>query len=173
MLLDLHDDSDNLSDIMTVTAVDRSDLIRTIEDDQAVPADDDSSEDEDVAQPKKNKAARQAKKDFESDFTFVSSQKDYMKDTWNDLAKYVKKKARTNLDEKIAKVRKERKKDENYPTKNSEVTVSDSDDSSDEEISDDELVEDRVKVREGDLKRKTRRNEKNQTAETTGVDVQV
>jgi len=158
---------------MTITAVDRSDLIRTIGDDETVPADDDSSEDEDVAQPKKNKAARQAKKDFESDFTFVSSQKDYMKDTWNDLAKYVKKKARTNLDEKIAKVRKERKKDENNPSKNSEVTVSDSDDSSDEEISDDELVEDRVKVREGDLKRKTKRNEKNQIAETIGVDVQV
>merc|ERR1719397_947992 len=122
---------------------------------------------------RKIKRLDRQKKDFESDFTFVSSQKDYMKDTWNDLAKYVKKKARTNLDEKIAKVRKERKKDENYPTKNSEVTVSDSDDSSDEEISDDELVEDRVKVREGDLKRKTRRNEKNQTAETTGVDVQV
>ena len=173
MLLDLHDDSDNLSDTMTITAVDRSDLIRTIGDDETVPADDDSSEDEDVAQPKKNKAARQAKKDFESDFTFVSSQKDYMKDTWNDLAKYVKKKARTNLDEKIAKVRKERKKDENNPSKNSEVTVSDSDDSSDEEISDDELVEDRVKVREGDLKRKTKRNEKNQIAETIGVDVQV
>ena len=93
---------------MTLSAViDRSDLIRTINEDDNIENDDDSSEDEDVAQPKKNKAARQAKKDFVPEFSFVSSQKEYMKDTWNDLAKYVKKKARTNLDEKIAKIRKE------------------------------------------------------------------
>ena len=94
---------------MTLAAIDRSDLIKTIEDDDNIEADDDSSEDEDIAQPKKNKAARQAKKDFEPGFNFVSSQKEYMRDTWNDIAKYVKRKAKTNLDEKIAKVRKERK----------------------------------------------------------------
>ena len=30
-----------------------------------------------------------------------------MRDTWNDVAKYVKKKAKTNLDDKIAKVKKQ------------------------------------------------------------------
>merc|ERR1719220_2881376 len=144
---------------MTITAVDRSDLIRTIGDDETVPADDDSSEDEDVAQPKKNKAARQAKKDFESDFTFVSSQKEYMRDTWNDVAKYVKKKAKTNLDDKIAKVRKERKaKAENGDqAKDNDDEEQESDgsdeDSSEEELSEDEMVEDAVKTKEGDAKR--------------------
>merc|ERR1712202_120917 len=131
----------------TLSSIDRSDLIKTIEEEDVIEADD-SSEDEDVAQPKKNKAARQAKKDFEPGFSFVSSQKEYMRDTWNDIAKYVKKKAKTNLDEKIAKVRKDRK---NKDSKSGEVVVSDSEssDSSDEELSEDELVEDNVKVKEG------------------------
>ena len=156
---------------MTLSSIDRSDLIKTIEEEDVIEADDDSSEDEDVAQPKKNKAARQAKKDFEPGFSFVSSQKEYMRDTWNDIAKYVKKKAKTNLDEKIAKVRKDRK---NKDSKSGEVVVSDSEssDSSDEELSEDELVEDNVKVKEGDLKRKMRKKEKNPTVDS-GVDIQV
>ena len=52
--------------IMTLLSIDRSDLIKTIEDDEDVVADDASSDEDDVAQPKKNKAARKAKKDFES-----------------------------------------------------------------------------------------------------------
>ena len=156
---------------MTLSSVDRSDLIKTIEDDDNIEADDASSEDEDIAQPKKNKAARQAKKDFEPGFSFVSSQKEYMRDTWNDIAKYTKKKARTNLDDKIAQVRKDRKTKDG---KSTEVVVSDSDssDSSEEELSDDELVEDKVKVKEGDLKRKLKKREKNPTADS-GVDIQI
>jgi len=156
---------------MTLSSVDRSDLIKTIEDDDNIEADDASSEDEDIAQPKKNKAARQAKKDFEPGFSFVSSQKEYMRDTWNDIAKYVKKKAKTNLDEKIAQVRKDRKTKDG---KTNEVVVSDTDssDSSEEELSDDELVEDKVKVKEGDLKRKLKKREKNPTADS-GVDIQI
>jgi len=156
---------------MTLSSVDRSDLIKTIEDDDDIEADDASSEDEDIAQPKKNKAARQTKKDFEPGFSFVSSQKEYMRDTWNDIAKYVKKKAKTNLDEKIAQVRKDRKTKDG---KSDEVVVSDSDssDSSEEELSDDELVEDKVKVKEGDLKRKLKKREKNPTADS-GVDIQI
>ena len=150
--------------MMTLSSViDRSDLVRTIEDEENVEVDDSSSEDEDVAQPKKNKAARQAKKDFEPDFSFVSSQKEYMHDTWNDIAKYCKKKARTNLDDKIAKIRKERKGDEAAP--------SDSGESSEEELSEDELVEDNVKVKQGDLKRKMRK--KATTAPDSGIDIQV
>ena len=49
-----------------LSVIDRSDLIKTIEDDEDVVADDASSDEDDVAQPKKNKAARKAKKDFES-----------------------------------------------------------------------------------------------------------
>ena len=150
--------------VMTLSSlIDRSDLVRTIEDDDEVRGDDSSSEDEDVAQPKKNKAARQAKKHFEAEFNFVSSQKEYMHDTWNDIAKYCKKKARTNLDEKIAKIRKERKGEEN--------AQSDSAESSDEELSEDEMVEDRVKVKQGDLKRKLKK--KGATAPDSGFDIQV
>ena len=154
---------------MTLGIIDRSDLIKTIEDDDVIEADDDSSEDEDVAQPKKNKAERQAKKDFEAGFNFVSSQKEYMRDTWNDISKYVKKKARTNLDDKIAQVRKDRKVKEGNLEQGSD---SDSSDSSDEEISDDELVEDKVKVKEGDLKRKLKKKEKNPTVDS-GVDIKI
>ena len=155
---------------MTLSVIDRSDLIRTIDDDDNIEVDDDSSEDEDVAQPKKNKAARQAKKDFEPEFTFVSSQKEYMKDTWNDIAKYVKKKARTNLDEKIAKIRKERK---DTKPDGKEIVVSDSDESSEEELSEDELVEDRVKVKEKDKKRKLKKNQANGQQADSGIDIQV
>ena len=59
----------DLSDVAIMTllsVIDRSDLIKTIEDDEDVVADDASSDEDDVAQPKKNKAARKAKKDFES-----------------------------------------------------------------------------------------------------------
>lgn len=154
---------------MTLLSADKSDLIKTINDDDVVAADDASSDEDEVAQPKKNKAARKAKKDFESDFSFVASQKEYMRDTWNDIAKYVKKKARTDLDDKIAKVRKERK--------NEEVSGDDSsagsDDSSDEELSEDEMVEDSVKIKEGDARRKKRKHEKNPDSADTGVDIQV
>ena len=57
---------------MTLLSVDRSDLIKTIEEDDEVVADDGSSDEDDVAQPKKNKAARKAKKDFESGGNFES-----------------------------------------------------------------------------------------------------
>ena len=165
----------NISDFLSYrlnmtlsSVVDRSDLIKTIDDDQEIEVEDDSSDDEDVAQPKKNKAARQAKKDFEPEFSFVSSQQDYMKDTWDDLAKYVKKKARTNLDDKIAKIRNERKEDTA-----GDVVLDSSDDSSEEEISDDEMVEDRVRVKENDMKRKSRRSKRGEDAADTGIDIQV
>merc|ERR1719203_2674144 len=98
-----------------------------------------------------------------------------MQDTWNDIAKYVKKKARTNLDDKIAKVRKERKKlDEENDGKNGvEVTVSDSEDESDEAISDDEMVSDALKVKEGDKKRKLKKKSKLPDSNAPGIDIKI
>merc|ERR1719331_2547242 len=123
---------------------------------------------------RRTKLLGKPKKDFESDFSFVSSQKEYMRDTWNDVAKYVKKKAKTNLDDKIAKVRKERKAlmTEDQPDDEEESEDSD-DNSSEEELSDDELVEDAVKTKEGDAKRKQRKRKKNPEASETGVEIQV
>jgi len=154
---------------MTVGEVDRSDLIRTINEEDEIEFDDGSSEDEDVAQPKKNKEARKTNKDFEPGFSFATSQKDYLKDTWNDVAKYCKKKARTNLDDKIAKVRKERVDVD----KEGIVNVGDSDESSDEELSEDEMVFDSVKVKEGDARRKRKKAKKNPQTEDSGVDIKI
>ena len=77
-----------------------TDLIKTIEEEDEVPNMSEESEDEDEGQPMKNKMARKVMKDFDTGFKFVGSQKEYMEDKWNDLAKYVKKKAKTTLDDK-------------------------------------------------------------------------
>ena len=151
-----------------------ADLIKTIEDDDDVNFVSGSSDSEDEAQPKKNRQERKAKTFFEPGFAFVSNQKEYMKDTWDDISKYVRRKAKTTLDEKIAQVRKERKreKEENSMGLEKEVTVSDSEDESEEEISDDELVSDAIKVKEGDAKRKQKRKSKNPVAEE-GIEIKI
>ena len=77
-----------------------TDLIKTIEDDDDVPDLSEDSESDDDGQPKKNKVARMTAKDFDTGFKFVGSQREYMEDKWNDLAKYVKRKAKTTLDDK-------------------------------------------------------------------------
>merc|ERR1719347_390843 len=128
---------------------------------------------------RRTKLRGKQKKDFESDFSFVSSQKEYMRDTWNDVAKYVKKKAKTNLDDKIAKVRKERKAraENGDQAKDNDGEEQESDgsdeDSSEEELSEDEMVEDAVKTKEGDAKRKQRKRKKNPEAVDSGVDIQI
>jgi hypothetical protein len=113
-----------------------------------VPDLSENSDSEDEAQPKKNRVTRRTKKDFETGFKFVSSQKEYMTDTWNDLSKYIKKQAKTNLDDKIAQVRQERagKKGAGGGGKESAITLKDSESESDESLSDDEMVRDNIKV---------------------------
>ena len=76
------------------------DLIKTIEDGQEVPNWSEESDSDDDGQPKKNNVARKTAKDFDIGFKFVGSQREYMEDKWNDLAKYVKRKAKTTLDDK-------------------------------------------------------------------------
>lgn len=77
-----------------------TDLIRTIEEDDDVPNMSEESDEEDDGQPKKNRVSRMVNKDFDAGFKFVGSQREYMEDKWNDLAKYCKKKAKTSLDDK-------------------------------------------------------------------------
>ncbi|XP_043277330.1 probable ATP-dependent RNA helicase DDX27 [Venturia canescens] len=79
------------------------DLIKTIEDDEEVPNFSENSDEEDDFQPRKQK--KQEKKDFDSNFQFVSDASEYNQDTWNDLSKYIKRKAKTKLDDKIKKIR--------------------------------------------------------------------
>jgi ATP-dependent RNA helicase DDX27 len=58
--------------------------------------------------------SRQKKKknvDFDVGFEFVSSVSEYNADTWDDLAKYVKHKGKTKVDEKIQNARRNLKKE--------------------------------------------------------------
>lgn len=56
-------------------------------------------------QPRK-KENKKDKKANEDDFEFITSAEDYNKDTWNDLSKYIKRKVKTKVDDKIKKFRK-------------------------------------------------------------------
>ncbi|KXJ82975.1 hypothetical protein RP20_CCG008612 [Aedes albopictus] len=130
----------------TVDVVDKKyDLIKTINEDEEV---EDLSEESDVEveyQPTKLKS--QKKGDFDNDFKFVSSVSEYNHDTWDDLMKYVKKKNRGKVDDKIANVIKGRSKE------NAEMLeeADDHDPNSyhDEvDLSDDELKHDVMRVKE-------------------------
>ena len=91
------------------------DLVKTLEEEDEVEYHSDSSKEEDdvdLRKPKTKQEKLAGKKktsdDFDEGFQFVSTQKDYMKDTWSDMSVYMKKKANTKLNDKIAKIRKER-----------------------------------------------------------------
>lgn len=154
------------------------DLIKTINDDDEVPDLSENSESEDEAQPKKNRVARRTNKDFEAGFSFAASQREYMTDTWNDVSKYIKKQAKTSLDEKIAQVRQERRSSTAAKGKEETVTtVRDSEDDeteSDESLSDDELIGDEIKVKQNDARRKTKRAARQPPSATDiGIDIKV
>ncbi len=136
------------------------DLLKTIEDDDEVNYASSESGSDDEAQPTKKKVKDKAKsKDFNGAFQFAENQDEYMKDTWNDIARYVKKKAKTTLDEKIAKVRKDmkkKKKDAGEQEADSDEEANAENDG-DFELSDDELVRDNIRVKEKDRQRKLKR----------------
>lgn len=89
--------------------------------------------------------------EFEKGFEFVSSVKEYNQDTWDDLMKYVKRKARTKTDDKIA-VRLQK-------LGGAEAVAAEQ---SDEEIalSEDELKHDNLRLRE----KKQSKNKKKKSA---------
>lgn len=95
--------------------------------------------------------------DFDTDFQFVSSVNEYNKDTWNDLTKYIKRKAKSKTDDKIQnalkKVEQQNGKndgDSDIEIKNENKRNGDSDIS----LSDDELTHDNIKIKEKKLKKK-------------------
>lgn len=92
---------------------------------------------------------RKKKEEFSNNFEFVSSVKEYNHDTWDDLMKYVKRKARTKTDDKIADIIRQRGGDD-------ATMLQQSDNSDDDEIdlSDDELKHDNLRIKE---KRKTKK----------------
>lgn len=137
--------------------------IRTIDDDQEV---EDFSEESDVEvevkhkilfnktftlykklyqfQPSKQKNKK--KVDFDTEFEFVSSVEEYNKDAWNDLTKYVKRKAKTKTDDKIKKARKQKIADDTEEEKPAEINGKD--ESSNIVLSDDELKYDSIKIKD-------------------------
>ncbi|XP_031617925.1 probable ATP-dependent RNA helicase DDX27 [Contarinia nasturtii] len=118
------------------------DLIKTIEEDAEVENFSDDSDAEVEYQP--TKMRRKKKEEFSDSFEFVSSVKQYNHDTWDDLMKYVKRKARTKTDDKIAETLKNRTDD----------GLNESDDNDDEEnedefdLSEDELKHDNLRLKE-------------------------
>jgi ATP-dependent RNA helicase DDX27 len=60
-------------------------------------------------QPSKQK--RKKNVDFDVGFEFLSSVSEYNADTWDDLAKYVKRKGKMKVDEKIQNARRNLKKE--------------------------------------------------------------
>lgn len=86
---------------------------------------------------------RKKKEEFNENFEFVSSVKQYNHDTWDDLMKYVKRKANTKTDDKIAETIKKRPDD----------ALNESDDSDEEhedefDLSDDDLKHDNLRLKE-------------------------
>uniref|UniRef100_A0A182IY42 RNA helicase n=1 Tax=Anopheles atroparvus TaxID=41427 RepID=A0A182IY42_ANOAO len=142
------------------------DLIKTINEEDEV---DDFSEESDVEveyQPTKLK--NQKKGDFDNGFQFVSSVKEYNHDTWDDLMRFVKRKNRGKVDDKIADVIRNRTKED------ADVLGEDVDDAKDEgtfngevDLSDDELKHDYMKVKERKGKKRGAAQQNGGAPETT------
>jgi ATP-dependent RNA helicase DDX27 len=140
------------------------DIIKTIEDDEEV---DNLSEDSDVEvevstkcnkfakkiyphvestlfqyQPTKQKSLK--KQYFDEGFKFVASASDYNKDTWDDLMKFVKKRTRGKVEDKIAKVIKSRNKEDALELESDEEEHNENDEI---ELSDDEMKHDNLRVK--------------------------
>ena len=131
--------------------MDNCDLIRTIEDDQEVPDLSENSDVEDDFQPRKQK--RKEKKDFDTNFQFINDASEYNKDTWNDLSKYIKRKAKTKLDDKIKKIRRGIENGveiDDSVLESSEIKIEDDEIS----LSEDELKKDVFKTKEKKGKKK-------------------
>ncbi|KAK9696528.1 DEAD/DEAH box helicase [Popillia japonica] len=121
------------------------DIIKTIDDDQEVENYSEESDVEITFQPTKRK--QQTKKDFDTAFQFVNSVEEYQKDAWNDLTKYVKRKAKSKTDDKIKKARLSSELDRDLSQTNDTKTID-----NENILSDDELVYDDVKVKQKKFK---------------------
>ncbi|XP_067000755.2 probable ATP-dependent RNA helicase DDX27 [Anabrus simplex] len=155
----------------------KSDIIRTIDDDdENVPDYSEDSDEEEEFQPTKQKNKK--KIDFDSEFRFEFDTFEENEGKWNDLAKYIKRNAKSKVDDKIKKLRKEKKlkknssendghEEEEEDGDNSvEIKKEEESDSENESeqsdavsLSEDDLKKDNIKVKEHKLKRKRKLNE--------------
>lgn len=100
---------------------------------------------------------RKKLEEFASNFEFASSVTAYNHDTWDDLMKYVKRKARTKTDDKIAEIiaNREQALDGDDDVKNGHHVDVDGDGDDDElALSDDELKHDGLRLKEKHLSKK-------------------
>ncbi|XP_034250297.1 probable ATP-dependent RNA helicase DDX27 [Thrips palmi] len=131
------------------------DCIKTIEDDDEVEDFSDGSDQEESYQPTKKKQTHN--EDFSPEFQFVSSVQEYNHDTWDDVAKFIKRKANKKIEDKISSVRNKRLMKEKKAGINDDdldnEEVNHDDGVNDYELSDDELKRDDIKLKERNLKR--------------------
>ncbi|KAH8355064.1 hypothetical protein KR093_004596 [Drosophila rubida] len=132
------------------------DLIGTIEDDAEVENLSEDSDAEVEYQPTKLRHKKVT--EFEKGFEFVSSVKEYNQDTWDDLMKYVKRKARTKTDDKIAARLQQIGGAEGVAAEQSDEEIA---------LSDDELQHDNLRLRE---KKQSKNKKKKQTDEDNEED---
>ncbi|XP_062128796.1 probable ATP-dependent RNA helicase DDX27 [Drosophila sulfurigaster albostrigata] len=124
------------------------DLIGTIEDDAEVENLSEDSDAEVEYQPTKLRHKKVT--EFEKGFEFVSSVKEYNQDTWDDLMKYVKRKARTKTDDKIAARLQQRGGAEAVAAEQSDEEIA---------LSDDELQHDNLRLREKKLSKNKKKKQ--------------
>lgn len=115
-------------------------------------------------QPSKQKNKK--KVDFDTNFEFVSSIDEYNKDVWNDLTKYVKRKAKSKTDDKIKKIRSQKSVEGDADDKSEINDISQKDEETDMSLSDDELKYDNIKTKEK-KNRKRKKEEIKSTDEDT------
>ncbi|XP_046385363.1 probable ATP-dependent RNA helicase DDX27 [Ischnura elegans] len=143
------------------------DVIRTIGDDDEVPDYSEDSDNEAEFQPSKQKNKKNA--DFDTAFKFVSSANEYNRDVWDDITKYIKRKVKYKVDDKIKAIRSKRKEEESACHKteenlNGNESPSDNEDSDDDiSLSEDELKKDSIRIKERALKNSQRLSKKDQS----------
>ncbi|XP_043662604.1 probable ATP-dependent RNA helicase DDX27 [Drosophila teissieri] len=138
------------------------DLIGTIEDDAEVENLSEDSDAEVEYQPTKLRHKKVT--EFEKGFEFVSSVKEYNQDTWDDLMKYVKRKARTKTDDKIAARLQKRG--------GAEAVAAEQSDGSEIDLSEDELKHDNLRLREKKESKKKKKKAGEEDEEDEGEKMQ-
>ncbi|XP_071447864.1 probable ATP-dependent RNA helicase DDX27 [Hetaerina americana] len=143
----------------------KRDLIRTIEEDEEVPDYSEESDNEAEFQPSKQKNKKNV--DFDAAFKFVSSTSEYNRDVWDDITKYIKRKVKYKVDDKIKAIRSKKKEEVSSSQKETENSNRNESHSEDEEddvsLSEDELKKDTIRVRERALKNSRRLAKKEQS----------
>ncbi|XP_066156893.1 probable ATP-dependent RNA helicase DDX27 [Euwallacea fornicatus] len=128
------------------------DLILTIDDETDITNLSENSDIEVEFQP--SKQAQKKSTDFSHDFNFVSSVDEYNKDSWNDIKKYVKRKAKSKTDDKVNKLRSKLIEAERTKEDLNSKTHIDDNVESDISLSEDELKHDKITSK---LKKKKRK----------------